>query len=778
MILRKLKNPKFLFPLLIVFITCTFFYKFFFYKLIAVPTDITVGMYYPWLDQKWGGLHTDVPVANPLTSDIVSIIFQWRTMAIDSIKQGSFPFWNKQYFSGMPLFANFQNSIINPTNFTFFLTNHYGIAWTLMVMFQLIFSIFSAYYCFLTLKFKRLPSLIGAIVFSFSLFNIAWLEYGIHTYVASFLPLFIICLEKYKDKFRLKYLVILSVLIALQIYGGYPQYSIYSFVFISFYYLFFIKQKIYRKLLNLIIFIGLGLLLSAPLLIPGIELISRSIHNMDTTAYDKTQGFLPFSNILTLPSPNYFGNPATYDYQGIGFYDNNAIFPGCIAIIACLAVLSLFLSGKLQGKIKYLIITILISFLVSVQNPVSYFLKQNFGLIFSGNGISTRIFLLANFSFAWITAYFINSLDQIKKRNFLVIYAFPVWLIILLIQSYFDKETLSVSLKNTVYAFVLSLPVIVSVSVYYFSHKKLIKNTSLFLLLLFVVSELFYYDLKYLPFSKNEYLFPDTPSIKYLKENSGNYRISTTNTIPTNMWVNYGLSSPDGYDATLPLLNFEYFSLLQTNNFSPTAKRAYMLTNIDSPLYSNLSVKYVLRQKYSNFSTFPNRFTTVFDEKSTVIEENKSVLPKVRFIEEIIFLKDKYEFKETFSSIDFKKTAALYQNDQSDLKTTNQCTTSSQNINIVEDSANKLIFNTSNNCDRLVFISNSFFPGWQAFIDNQNTKIYQTNHMFQSVFVKAGDHHIELRYQPAHFKLAVYLAVSSVLSIFIILIYDRKKNKN
>jgi hypothetical protein len=770
------KFSKYIPVVFLVFLACSFFYKFFLFKLISIPTDITVGMYYPWLDQRWSGLTTNVPVKNPLMSDLVSIIYQWRTIAIDNLKQGHFPFWTQSYLSGVPLFANFQNSLINFTNFPFFIIQNKGIAWTLMVLSQLIFSLISTYFCLRILKFKKLSSIIGSITYSFSLFNLVWLEYGIHTYVAAFLPIFIICIEKYFQKNDLKFLVLLSFLVALQFYGGYPQYSIFSLIFIFLYFIFNQPGKLIINSFKISWFIVLGLLLTAPLLIPGYELISRSIRSIDTTSQDQTAGFLPFQNFLTLPVPNFWGNPTTYDYFGSGFYDNNAVFPGTICLIAFIFVLITLLSHHLPKKIKFFLFTIIISFLISIKNPFSSFLKNNLGFIFSGNGVSTRIFLLGSFSFSVITAYFI---DYIFKKP---IIKFPIFFVVIwqsFILLFLKSQKIGssqISLKNTVYSLVLSL--VISLLVFFLTYKSFRKTLSL-LLLISIVGELFYYGLKYLPFSNPEYLFPTTPSIEYLQKNSINYRVSTTNTIPANMWAPYGLNSSDGYDTTMPLINFEYYSLLQNQQFSSTAKRAITIDNDKSPLYQNLSIKYKLTLGNETATTkekSKNQFFTVFGEKSTIIQENRSVLSKIRFVDQIKFVSNKNEFKDIYSNIDFSKTAILYSSDQNDFKNLDStCVSKISNVKIISDEDDSIIFNTEDSCSRLVFISNSFYPGWEASIDGQKTKVYQTNHAFQSLLVPAGKHHVVLSYTPNHFRTSIIITLTSSIILLITLIYDVKR---
>ncbi|MPM81471.1 hypothetical protein SDC9_128524 [bioreactor metagenome] len=171
-----------------------------------------------------------------------------------------------------------------------------------------------------------------------------------------------------------------------------------------------------------------------------------------------------------------------------------------------------------------------------------------------------------------------------------------------------------------------------------------------------------------------------------------------------------------------------------------------------------------------------NKFYTVFNQKNTIIEENKEVLSKIRFIQNILFVKDKYEFKDIYSKIDFSKTAVLYQENQKDFVNYNdQCVPSKEDIEIIKDEDNNIEFISNNNCSSLIFISNSFYPGWQVLVDNQPLKVYQTNHLFQSVFVPAGKHQVNLIYIPTNFKVSIYLLISSSIILLAIIIYDFKK---
>ncbi len=774
MIFKNKKTSKYIPIVFLISIALVFFYKFFVHQLISMPADITVGMYYPWIDQKWSGLTTNVPVKNPLMSDIVSIIYQWRILVINSLKQGEFPFWTQSYLSGVPLFANFQNSLFNVTNLPFFIFKNNGVSWTIMVLFQLIISLLATYFCLKSLKFEKLSSVVGSIVYSFSLFNLVWLEYGIHTYVAAFLPLFIICIEKYFQKKQPRYLIYLSFLIAFQFYGGYPQYSIFSLLFIFLYYLFVHSRNNLKSIVSFSFSIILGLLLTLPLLLPGYELIKLSIRNIDITSQSQTMGFIPVQNLFTLPIPNYWGNPTTNDYYGLDYYDNNAIFPGSIALISLFFSIYLFTKNKTNKKINFYILTIFLCFLVIFKNPFSLFLKNNLGFVFSGNGISTRIFLLANFSFSVLSAFLFDYLIHQKPKKIYSILILITWQITIFLNLFLQNNPNKISYKNTLYSLVFSLPIAISIILSQLQIKS--KKIFLYTTILLVIVESFYYGYKYLPFSKQEYLFPSTPSIKFLQDNTGDYRISTTNTIPTNMWVTYGLDSPDGYDTTMPLLNYEYYSLVQNQVYNKTANRAIYYNNEKSSLYDNLSVKYKLTLGNGNSPNVANsnkKFKKVFNETNTIVEENQDVLDKIRFVEKIIIAQDKNEFKDIFQNINFSKNIVLYNYSSNNVENINNgCISQDTKISNVEYKNSSIKFNTNNNCVKPVFISNSFYPGWKATIDGYPTEIFQANHAFQSVIVPSGSHQIILKYSPTNFKIYLFISIGCAVSLLIFLFYD------
>lgn len=68
--------------------------------------------------------------------------------------------------------------------------------------------------------------------------------------------------------------------------------------------------------------------------------------------------------------------------------------------------------------------------------------------------------------------------------------------------------------------------------------------------------------------------------------------------------------------------------------------------------------------------------------------------------------------------------------------------------NIVDAKATQLEVSYDAPDSGYMVITDSFYPGWQAYLDGQRVPIYRANYLFQAVRTTAGPHHLVLKYEP------------------------------
>jgi uncharacterized membrane protein YfhO len=96
-------------------------------------------------------------------------------------------------------------------------------------------------------------------------------------------------------------------------------------------------------------------------------------------------------------------------------------------------------------------------------------------------------------------------------------------------------------------------------------------------------------------------------------------------------------------------------------------------------------------------------------------------------------------------------------------------------VEIKEYLANEVLLTTKTDVPQLLFLSDTFYPGWQALIDGQPTKIYRADYTFRAVAVPAGEHQVLFRYQPASLAWGVKISLISLLLLILVSFRWQKK---
>lgn len=293
--------------------------------LVPFPGDFVVGIYYPWLDYKWG-FEVGVPVKNPILADIPSFIFPMQTFAVEQLKQGFWPLWNPFILGGTPLLANFQSAPFSPTAIFYFIFNVFD-AWTIQIISQHFFAALFTYILLRHWKASKIASVLGGIVYAFSGFNMIWSGWNGHALGAAFIPLLLYFEDRIlKGMGRFSGLG-LAIIFCFQIFSGYPQTIIYTGIASLLLWFLYFKNDIdfIYKTGRLGFYYLLGLGLSAIQLIPSIELLSLSQWTAEPHPYE--WAFLPFIKTITFIAPDFFWQPCNRKLLGTsGLYEQHRFF--------------------------------------------------------------------------------------------------------------------------------------------------------------------------------------------------------------------------------------------------------------------------------------------------------------------------------------------------------------------------------------------------------------------------------------------------------------------
>jgi len=773
------------FFILIVWIVL--FWPFFRRGLLPFPADIIVGVYYPWLDYKWG-YTVGVPVKNPLISDIPSILYPWRSLAIDELKSFRWPLWNPYYFAGMPLLANFQSAVFSYIN-VFFLFLPKALAWSAGVMISPLLTMLAMYVFLTHKKLGQLSSLLGSVVFSLSGFEIAWMEYNVHGHTALFLPLLLLSIDKILDDRNKTWLFFLPIFVAFQIFTGYIPVVIYSYIICFFYISFFYflpqikSKKIYwRKYVLVFFFWILGFLLAAIQILPGMELTRSSIRAIDPTVEASNASYLPLKNLVTALVPDFFGNPATGNYFGQAFYDNFYFLVGTGTLI--LVVFSIFFA-KRKKEILFWWLIFGFSLIMVFKNPDGLWLEK---LFFLSGGVAAKALFITDFSLAILAAYgmenfWLVGLKEKKKIILSISLIFVLFLLIVLLSFRIENSTHRlVAQRNLIipaFFFIVCSLTLLSSSLRGVIPVKIPLKMSALIFILGVTSQLLYSAKKYLPFSKKELLFPKTPVLDFLLEKkkieNEPFRVELGEVIPQNFLMPYGLSTTSGYDALLPKKTGEFLSYLETGKVEEKISRVHLLKNYNSPLYPLTNTKYILVKKTDEKGMFSpsgkppaqfrdTRFNLVFEDKTVQVYEDERFLPRAFWVHrfDVVESWDDFLGSETFPN--FSNEIIL---DNETKFVVPQKKSLVNRIEWREDIPGKTVMVVESDQPGFVFLAESFFAGWKVFVDGVKSETKRANFAFRAVLVSEGRHLISWEYRPKSFLYGKAISFFAFLNLLI-----------
>ncbi len=93
---------------------------------------------------------------------------------------------------------------------------------------------------------------------------------------------------------------------------------------------------------------------------------------------------------------------------------------------------------------------------------------------------------------------------------------------------------------------------------------------------------------------------------------------------------------------------------------------------------------------------------------------------------------------------------------------------------IVVDQPERVVVNTSTAGRRVLVLTDSFYPGWEATVDGAARPILPVDILFRGVVVGPGTHQIVFSYQPASWRLGVVLSALGLVATFVGLVLARR----
>lgn len=742
--------------LFIVSLWMLFSTPYFFGNKVPFSSTYQLTFFPPWSAYP----HNGVPVKNAAMPDVISQILPWKHLVIMLWKSGQIPLWNIYSFGGTPLLANYQSAALSPFNLLFFILP-FTDGWSMLVLLQPLLAGLFAYVFARSGGVSRIGSLVSSLSFMFCGFLVSWMGYGTLGYALLFLPLGMYAIEKYVQTVKARYILLLSVVLPLSFFSGHFQISLYVLCTLFAFCLYKgISAKSLKIIAVLLLSLFFGMLVTLPQLLPSLEFYSQSLRS---GLYQRSE-VIAWSYLPTLLAPDFFGNAVTRN-DWFGHYAEWNGFIGTITLILA------WYGVKAWKKsvVPFLLVGGVVALLFALPTPLGDLLVWLHIPVLATSAAS-RVICIYCFLFATLAGFgwdsLIEDIEEKKWKSLLGIFGIFgmlfifLWMVVLRhIGLPVDKAL--IARQNLLFPTILFIGVISSVTISFLIPKKYRITFLAIAFIAFVSFDMYRFATKWQSFDPKSYVFAPVAVTKEFQKISSYQR--TVGNYGAEVADYYRLPYLEGYDALYPLRYGQFISSLGNGKVSDPGRSVVSLPRLgkDTPQAINLlNTVYIIHKKSDDnmlwtlpYWQYPkDQFSQIYEDDAYRVLKNTAALPRAFLVGKYVVEKDSQKIIDSMfgKNFDLRREVVLEQNLADTIQPDPQA-----KATISSYVANKIVIQISSRDNQLLFLSDPFYPGWNAYVDGKKTAILRADFAFRAVEVPKGKHTVIFSYQPMSFYLGI-----------------------
>ena len=751
----------------------------------------------------------------PFYRDLTNYFYPLRYGLWESFRVGEFGLWNRHFAQGFPELASFQTGVFYPPHWVL-LVLPFFVSIRVLFVFHFLVAGLGSYKLLRRWYYSRDLAIVGALLFSLGGIMVSLTNLLNHFQSAVWLPWLFLSWERLLVSQRWRSFVVFTLIAATQFLAGSPEIAALSMVLLFIKSMSVSKAESKASLCRIIGFLIAGNMLMLSLtmvqLLPTVELILQSRRGHSVPASESFMWSLEPMSLFNLFLPD-----SEVDRSiGIGivyFFGRKVplfltIYLGLISlygialwayysprreklILSFLALISLALAMG-NNALLYPFLFYYLPFLSAIRFPEKFFFAVNALLILmtmsglrsfltdDSKRIRVAIVILGAICLIWTGLYtYLNFHSDILSELIAASYggvALPkgtshltVGVLTNLQRQVFLSfgilSLLVLTKTGNIGRSLFSVLIIALVGVdltwahrtYLFplSPTKLLASPSIIDPVQTQKTRLFYYP------SGND-LHPAYFTVRGQPTFEQAVALSFQNYLP-----NVGtLSGIDYFQEIDALGRRGYSEFLRVANGLPLERQIKLL--------GTFNVKYLV-----SFHDLPEkniRLVHRFPQYFSWLYELNSVVPRA-------YLVNKYSVEtDAFSVLRRLSDSGLDPLHEVVLNTKISLTPSpafSGNVEIQRYENSAVTIATAANSESLLVLTDSFYPGWKAYVDGIDTAILRANHFYRAVRIPRGEHEVVFRYEPQSFRIGAMISLATLLLMILtsigVLIRQRKR---
>ena len=720
----------------------------------------------------WAYTTAENKAINPQINDITLQIVPWAHQVRESWKSLTPPLWNNLSACGYPLLASAQSSALSPLRLIG-LPLSLGHAMTFEAAMKILLALSFMFLWCRRRGYSELASAAGAVAFGFSSFLLVWLHFPISTTACLVPPIFYV-IDLLAERFTYPRFVAGAMVWAAMLFGGHPETVSHTFFLATLYVLWIIFIERFTIghtrtfLLSLVGALAVAGLLSAPLLAPFAEAVTKSkrFHELKANALPVEVPFSDWPSAKLLVQPQFFGElPYETKTWGPAHAESITGFAGTLGIAAWFVLLAFVIRNRAwRSRETFFVLATIIVLGVIMSWPV---VRELFHVVFQ-LAANARLRLFLCLLLAVQSAAAIDVFERDRRSAVIGLSAATAFLIgIALTADFTVPRYRDGSIEAMLPGFGVMLLAFLAVAM---TRRRWIV---LLLLLTAITGELWETTGDWNPVVSNEWMYPKTPLLTKLDEVTKDipqnepFRITANGPAYfPNVSAVYGYEDVRAHD---PMANGQYIGLLSLIINYDAANYFAEWNEFDRSLIDYLNVRYVLTTPNG---VLPPRYRMLYDGPDGRLFENPNVLPRFFAVRNVIL-----EFRDTQFYAALKHTEGWGHTgflEKLELETEEQRfdffkprpeNAPLATTEIIEAKPTSYRLHVKAPRYSLIVSSVPWWPGWKVERNGARIEPIRVNGGFLGFAVPPGELDVRVWYDPWTFRFGAIIALATIAAL-------------
>jgi hypothetical protein len=616
---------------------------------------------------------------------------------------------------------------------------------------------------------------------------------------AALIPLILYLYEKIRINYNYRYSLLAGIALGFQILAGHMQVSVYTYMLIVIYIIFYFFQTGKKLRIKYIILtiapLFLSVLISLPQVLASAELAKFSWRGKLTYEFFTEYSFAPY-HFITIIFPYLYGGGAGKEMWAPWAFSDFMVYMGILPIlIATITFVTLWKQSihiKFYGIISFIAVFLMLGKYNPLYKVMFYIPGYNMFRVPARNMVMLQLAVSILFAIGLNVIFNNTNLAKILIKRVLIgiatcfIIAAAAITALKIVMPMLPYEVANVdpfSLKNASILLPLFI-IILSFVVVYIAYKYSFKTLALLIIVLVIID---IGSFAFLMQSRQYWLNYDrldalcNAELYKIINEQNNSRTAFVDIEQVLTYVPCNLHSFNGYDPNmlkkyqiLSEVHFQYGyhynweKLIKNNNVLSMCNVKYLATKYNSESEDD---------KILNLLKTNSNYRKIAEFKNLVVYVNLHYLPRVYFVKHIDVVDDINEAKKKIENMkmNMQEMAFIF---KKDFQKITKKTFNLGVAKIISYNPNNIIVEALSDGEGFMVISEIYYPGWRAYVDGKEAELFEVNALLRGVIVPNGKHIVMLKYQPAYLYFGIIVSIFSFIIVIMLISFSvRQKNK-